>query len=147
MFKSIVVAIDGSDCAKNALDVACDIAQTNGAKLVVVHAPQAETSAFIVGGPMGYHEVLTAPSHIELEETGNKIVAEAAAIAKEKGCDVTTDMHIGDPVRQVLKTAKDNNADLIVMGRRGLGSVASLFLGSTSQKVQHHANCACLTVV
>lgn len=147
MFKTIVVAVDGSDCAKNAVSAACDIAATNGAKMTIVHAPQAETTAFIVGGPVGYHELLTAPSHTELEETGNKIVAEAAAIAKEKGCEAETDMHIGDPVRQVLKIAKDKNADLIVMGRRGLGSVASLFLGSTSQKIQHHATCACLTVV
>ncbi|MDX8351550.1 universal stress protein [Cognatiyoonia sp. IB215182] len=147
MFKTIVVAVDGSDCSKKAVTTACDIAAANGAKMVIVHAPQAETTAFIVGGPVGYHELLTAPSHAELEETGNKIVAEAAELAKEKGCTVETDMHIGDPVRQVLKVAKDKDADLIVMGRRGLGSVASLFLGSTSQKIQHHATCACLTVV
>ncbi len=147
MFKTIVVAVDGSDCAKNAVNAACDIAKTHDGRMIIVHAPQAETSAFIVGGPVGYHELLTAPSHAELEETGNKIVAEAAAIATEKGCSVDTDMHVGDPVRQVLKVVKDNDADLIVMGRRGLGSVASLFLGSTSQKIQHHATCACLTVV
>ena len=147
MFKTIVVAVDGSDCSKNAVETACDIAASGGGKLILVHAPQAETTAFVVGGPVGYHELLSAPSHAELKETGNKIIAEAAAVAKDKGCAVTTDMHIGDPVRQVLKIAKDNNADLIVMGRRGLGSVAGFFLGSTSQKIQHHADCACLTVV
>lgn len=147
MFKTIVVAVDGSDCAKNAVTTACEIAAGGSAKIIIVHAPQAETTAFIVGGPVGYHELLTAPSHAELQETGEKVVAEAADIAKQKGCEVATDMHIGDPVRQVLKVAKDNDADLIVMGRRGLGSVASLFLGSTSQKIQHHATCSCLTVV
>jgi nucleotide-binding universal stress UspA family protein len=95
----------------------------------------------------GYHELLTAPSHEDLKEVGTKILDEAVAIAKEHGCTAQTDLHIGDPVRQVLKVVKDNNADLIVTGRRGLGSIASLFLGSTSQRIQHHADCACLTVV
>ena len=147
MFKTIVVAVDGSECSRKAVTAACDIAASDAAKVIIVHAPQAETTAFVVGGPVGYHELLTAPSHAELEKTGNKIIAEAADLAAKKGCEAETDMHIGDPVRQVLKIAKDNNADLIVMGRRGLGSVASLFLGSTSQKIQHHAECACFTVV
>ncbi|MEL6683307.1 MAG: universal stress protein [Pseudomonadota bacterium] len=146
MFKTIVVAVDGSDCSKNAVAAACDMTSAGGGSLTIVHAPQAETTAFVIGWPVGYHELLTAPSHTELEETGKKIIAEAAALAKGKCCEVQTDMHIGDPVRQVLRIAKDKNADLIVMGRRGLGSVASLFLGSTSQRIQHHATCACLTV-
>ena len=147
MFSTIVVGVDGSDCSKNAVKAACQIAKPNGAKVIVTHAPQAETTAFVVGGPAGYHELLTAPSRTELEKTGQQILDDAAAIAKEAGCDVQTDLHIGDPVRHVLKVAKDNGADLIVTGRRGLGSVASLFLGSTSQRIQHHATCACLTVV
>ncbi len=147
MFDTIVVAVDGSDCAKNAVKAACQIAKPNQAKLIIVHAPQAETTAFIVGGPAGYHELLTAPSHDELEKAGQKILDEAKAIAKEAGCEAQTDLHIGDPVRQVLKVVKESGADLIVTGRRGLGSVASLFLGSTSQRIQHHAHCACLTVV
>lgn len=101
----------------------------------------------MVGGGAGYHELLTAPTHDELTQTGKKILDEAAAIAKENGRTVEIDLHIGDPVRQVLKAVKDNNGDLIVTGRRGLGSVASLFLGSTSQRIQHHAECACMTVV
>ncbi len=147
MFKTIVVAVDGSDCAKKAVTTACALAKQSEAKLIIVHAPQAETSAFAVGAVAGYHEVLTAPTHDELTEAGNKVLDEAIAIAKETGCDAKTDLHIGDPVRQVLKVAKDSNADLIVTGRRGLGSVAGLFLGSTSQRIQHHATCACLTVI
>ena len=147
MFNTIIVAVDGSECSQNAVRAACQIAKSNNSKIIIVHAPQAETTAFVVGGGAGYHELLTAPTHDELTQTGKKILAEAAAIAKENGRTVETDLHIGDPVRQVLKAVKDNNGDLIVTGRRGLGSVASLFLGSTSQRIQHHAECACMTVV
>jgi len=147
MFNTIVVAVDGSDCSKNAVKAACQIAVPIDGRVIIVHAPQAETTAFVVGGPAGYHELLTAPSHSELIEAGTKILDEATAIAKKNGCNVKTDLHVGDPVRQILKVVKDNKADLIVTGRRGLGSVASLFLGSTSQRIQHHATCACLTVV
>lgn len=147
MFNTIIVAVDGSDCSKSAVKAACDIAAPNDSKVIIVHAPQAETTAFVVGGAAGYHELLTAPSHDELMEAGNKILSEAQKIAAEQGCKAQVDLHIGDPVRQILKVVKDNKGDLIVTGRRGLGSVASLFLGSTSQRIQHHADCACLTVV
>lgn len=147
MFKKIVVAVDGSDCSMGAVRMACEMAQASGGEITIVHAPQAETSAMVVGAVSGYHEILTAPTHDELLAAGQSVLDQATAEAKKAGCTAKTDMHVGDPVRQVLKVAKEEGADLIVTGRRGLGSVASLFLGSTSQRIQHHAACACLTVV
>ena len=52
----------------------------------------------------------------------------------------------GEPATAVLPAAQDEAADLIVMGRRGLGDLAGLLLGSVSHKVSHLAACACLTV-
>ena len=59
---------------------------------------------------------------------------------------VRTVVHEGDPASAILAVAKEADADLIVMGRRGLGDLAGLLLGSVSQKVTHLAECACLTV-
>ena len=52
----------------------------------------------------------------------------------------------GDPATSILRAADDEAADIIVMGRRGLGDLAGLLLGSVSHKVTHLASCACLTV-
>jgi nucleotide-binding universal stress UspA family protein len=52
----------------------------------------------------------------------------------------------GDPAAAILNLTREENADIIVMGRRGLGDLAGLLLGSVSHNVTHLAECACLTV-
>ena len=53
---------------------------------------------------------------------------------------------LGNPRRQIVRLAGENGADRIVMGRRGLGRLADLLLGSVSHKVTQSADCACMTV-
>lgn len=143
MFKTIVVAVDGSEPSKNALNAACTLTKTFGAELHLVHSPQIETTMVVHG-----YMVIDAPITPErIAEAGNDVIDAAKAQAKE--ADVTLASETkgrGDPTEDILEIAKLNDADLIVMGRRGLGSVASVFLGSVSQKVSHGATCSVLTV-
>ena len=60
--------------------------------------------------------------------------------------DVTTRVVDGDPAGNIIAAAEHENAELVIMGRRGLGNVAGLVMGSVSHKVAHVAECACLTV-
>jgi nucleotide-binding universal stress UspA family protein len=53
---------------------------------------------------------------------------------------------VGDPAKEILSVAAEEHADIIIMGRRGMGDLAGLLLGSVSHKVSHLAECACLTV-
>jgi nucleotide-binding universal stress UspA family protein len=72
---------------------------------------------------------------------------DAKARARDQSvASVRTVMREGDPGAAILQIAKEEKADLIVMGRRGLGDLAGLLLGSVSHKVAHLAECACLTV-
>ena len=146
MFKRIVVAVDGSDHAHNAVAVACDIAKHYDSQVTLVHSPQAETAAFAVGAVAGYHNIQTAPSHDELIAAGQKVVDAAMVVARDAGCDAGSEVIIGDAATRVVEVAQNKGADLIVCGRRGLGKVAGLVMGSTSNKIQHRAHCACLTV-
>ena len=143
MFKTIIAAIDGSDPSKHALTTACELAKTFDADLHLVHTPQIDTTMVAVG-----YSVVELPLTTQMIEEAGKAVMEAAvAQAKDVGVTVTSTHTLsGDPTDQILNTAKLNDADLIVMGRRGLGSVASVFLGSVSQKVSHGAECSVLTV-
>lgn len=148
MFKKIVVGLDGSDHSENALRVACDLAKKYDSEICLVHTPQPETVAFAMGAVTGYHVVTTMPSDSEVREAAQKIVDKGKAIAADMGCAVAREhTQRGDPADEIVTTARDFGADLIVTGRRGLGFVGSLVQGSTTQKIGHEASCAMLTVV
>ncbi len=148
MFGKIVIGLDGSEQSERALRLACDLAGKYSSELHLVHTPQPHTVAFAMGAVAGYHMATTMPSPDEVKEAAEKIFDGARAIAKEMGQSVTeTHMEMGDPGDHIIATAKETGADLIVTGRRGLGSVGSLLQGSTTQRVNHLAECACLSVI
>ena len=147
MFSKIVVGIDGSETSETALKLACDLAQKYSSELHLVHTPQPQTVAFAMGAVAGYHAVTTMPSPEEVQHAGQKILNDAKDIAKEAGQAITqTHMELGDPAHEIVNYAETCGADLIVSGRRGLGSLGALVQGSTSQKINHLAKCACLSV-
>lgn len=146
----ILVAIDGSDHAWKALDLAADLAKLHGARLLVLHVVPYE--------PMP--EALRAfavAEHIPLDEElgrfhqartlGDQLTRRAEARAKEKGVSaVESRAAEGKPADQILEHAKGEGVDMIVLGNRGLSQPEALFLGSVSHKVAYHANCTCVTV-
>jgi len=147
MFEKIVVGIDGSETSETALRLACDLAEKYNSELHLVHTPQPQTVAFAMGAVSGYHAVTTMPSAAEVKAAGEKILNAGAAIVKAHGLTIKqTYMENGDPANEITSCAVDCGADLIVTGRRGLGSIGALVQGSTSQRINHLAKCACLTV-
>lgn len=143
MFTSIIVAVDGSEASQKALDTACGLASTFDAELHLLHSPQVETTSIAVG----YSVVDVPVTPEQIAEAGKTVMDAAIARATELGkAPAGHTIGLDDPADDILNAAKLNDADLIVMGRRGLGSVASLFLGSVSQKVSRGAECSCLTV-
>jgi nucleotide-binding universal stress UspA family protein len=148
MFKSIVVGIDGSDPSNTAITVASDLANKYGSALHIVHTPQPQTVAFAMGAAAGYHVATTMPSEDEVDEAANELITRATELAKISGKTIAgTQIKRGEPADQIVKYAKAHGCDLIVTGRRGLGSVSGLILGSTTQRINHTAECACLSVI
>ena len=143
MFERIVVAVDGSEPAKHALTVACDLAGKYGSELHLVHSPQVETTTIVVGA--GAASV--PPDESQIEAAGQRVLKEAEALMAENDCTAKQSI-VGKKgaAADILSTIDAVGADLVVMGRRGLGGVASLLLGSVSQKVSHSATCTCMTV-
>ena len=143
MFERVVVAIDGSEAASHALEVACDLANKYGSEIHLVHSPQLETTGIAVGS--GAVEIVPSPDKIA--EAGRGVMERAVEKAKSHGCTPhKCVIGNGEPAEEILKELKAANADLVVMGRRGLGRVSSLILGSVSQKVSHDSQCTCMTV-
>ncbi len=150
----IVAATDGSDAADRAIDFAAELAGKFAADLVLTHVISAATLA--PGGTGLAHPAadLRAPMRIEntslsevLTDTAKDILAKAATRAKARGARrIDTEVRTGDPVEMILSVAAEHDADVIVLGRRGLGRLAGLLLGSNSQKVAMLARCAVIVV-
>ncbi len=148
MFDKMVVGLDGSPESERAFQLACDLAQKYKSEVHLVHTPQPKTVAFALGAVAGYHAATTMPSTEEVEKACDTILNSAKAMAEKKGIK-TIHVHKerGDPADEIIACAEGCGANLIVLGRRGLGSVDSLLQGSTNQRVNHLAKCACLSVV
>lgn len=73
---------------------------------------------------------------------GDHIVQHAQQHKKDAGGrNATAQVCAGDAADEMLDVAEAENADVLVLGRRGLGHVREILLGSVSQKVLHHADC------
>jgi nucleotide-binding universal stress UspA family protein len=134
----IVVGVDSSKTSLKALRWALAEAELRGASLQLVHAfPRPE----LVGMTM----VVTLPSDDELREASAQVLSEALEAVGGAG-DVPTTTHVGagGPASVLVETAHD--ADLLVIGSRGLGGFRGMLLGSVTQQVIAHAPCPVVVI-
>ena len=131
--KTILIATDGSDSAREAVELGLELAAEQHARPVVAHvAPQVDVLPSGAFGMTGAQEhELTDYDWIPLEE--------ARKLAAERGIEVETKMLRGDTVDELVAYADSLDADLIVVGSRGHGAIASALLGSVSRGVLHEA--------
>lgn len=174
MIQRILIATDGSEHGMRALDVASELAAGLGARLIVAHvllhdrpsseiermaevehllpevAPEAGLDAANVPGNMT--ALLDAQdSDIKaarlVRAIGEKVLDRARKRAEAAGVEtVTTRLCLGDFADELLDLAEADAADMMVLGRRGLGRLRAAILGSVSQKVLHYAQVPVLTV-
>lgn len=142
MFSRIVVGTDGSDTATEAVRQAIDLARISGATLSIVSA-YSGSSGRRAGG-----EHLDAPADIQYElgprEDVNLVLDAAAADARKAGVEVQTHALEEDPADAILNTAEATDADLIVVGNKGMTGARRYLLGSVPNNVSHHAPCSVL---
>jgi nucleotide-binding universal stress UspA family protein len=138
-YGSIVVGTDGSETAERAVGQAAALAVAEGARVVVVTAytpGAAGTAASVDIVPEDIRFTLTDRVQAEeLAERGRQL-AKAGGASK-----VVVQAIAGDPANVLLEAAKDFDADLIVVGSKGLTSAAHFILGSVAASVAHHAPC------
>ncbi len=136
MFKTIVVAIDGSEPSKRAVQAACELAKAFEGEIHLVHALDNKSGDV----PMGAKDNAG-------EKSGSAIVEEAVSLAESKGVSPSsTTIGEGESYDEIMTITELYGADLIVTGRRGLGNISGLFAGSTSQKIAKNAVCAFLSL-
>jgi nucleotide-binding universal stress UspA family protein len=136
MFKSILVAWDGSEHAKRALGEAVDLARTQAATLTLL----------TVAAPLHAWPGYVPPiSEDDLVSGAEEILAEGEALVPE-GIPVSGRAAAGHPGTELVKSAAAGDHDLIVMGSRGRGAVRSAVLGSVSHFVLNHTTLPVLVI-
>lgn len=141
MYESIVVGTDGSETAKRAVAEATRLAEAMGGKLHVVAAYEPLRGAKIVGAPEGAQKVWELKPDAEVQN----VIQEAQSDVRLKGIEVEAHTVTGDPADALLEIAERQNADLIVVGNRGMHGMTRV-LGSVPNKVSHRASCNVLIV-
>jgi nucleotide-binding universal stress UspA family protein len=144
MFRSIVVGTDGSDTATKAVRQAVDLARSVGAKLELVSAYEPVPAQRL------NDERRQAPEDLQWainpREDVDATLEAAAEVAREAGIAVDVYARQGDPADAILDVAEEQEADLIVVGNKGMTGAKRFLLGSVPNKVSHHAPCSVLII-
>ena len=131
----VLIAYDGSDSAKRALEIAVELAPKEAAVSVV---------SVVEGLPQfGRAAAMFLP---EDEEECQRQLAEARKVLAEHGIVAELVERRGDAALAIVDEAEKEGTSLIVMGTRGLSTIERWSLGSVSSKVLHHARCSVLVV-
>ena len=143
MFSSIVVGIDGSDTAREAMRQAVTLARSVGARIELVTAYEPVTDTRL-------REAIAVPQDLHwMVNPRDDAVAtldEAAAEIREAGVQVDVFVRQGDPADAILDVAEERGSDLIVVGNKGMTGAKRFLLGSVPNKVSHHAPCSVLII-
>ena len=172
MYEKILVATDGSSCGNRAINAAANLAAKYDAELTVVHvlmhgAPpeslshMAEIEHLVDAHPDAGVAFNNVPAlamsvadmqrnrveHAVIEAIGKKVLERALDAARDAGAPkVSGHVQEGGTADKIIEASREKNANLIVMGCRGLSPLKRILMGSVSQKVAQLAECACLIV-
>ncbi|MFH7026197.1 MAG: universal stress protein [Heteroscytonema crispum UTEX LB 1556] len=156
MFNKILVAIDQSQISQQVLDEALSLATATGANLMLLHVISPLDEQYV--NPMFLHPN-TMYSSIppeavktymkrweELKQERLDWLRSLFQKATDAGVKAELSQILGNPSRMICEVARNWQADLIVVGHRGLSGLSEFVLGSVSNYLLHHAPCSILTV-
>jgi nucleotide-binding universal stress UspA family protein len=141
---SMVVGTDGSETASEAVRQATELARRLGAKVHVVSAYEPVPEARL------REERQQVPPDMQWmvnpREDVDETLTTAAQGIEEAGVEVETHAREGDPADAILDVAEEQEADLIVVGNKGMTGAKRFLLGSVPNKISHHAPCSVMII-
>jgi nucleotide-binding universal stress UspA family protein len=145
MFKRILVPLDGSELAQDALPLALRLARAgNNSELVLVRATEVEMMMIPAGGEyeLAYHN----QEQTRRWEQAQAYLHDLQLSDQCQGVLTSSLTHVGDPASVILDTAADKECDLIVMTTHGYRGLTRWMLGSVTERVLRHATCPVLVL-
>ena len=143
-YKRILVGTDGSEPSLRSVREAATLAKAFGAELVVLCAYQAIDQATIEKWKD------EAPVEMSWQYSPTTIAEESVEkgrrAAAQLGVNATSLIAEGDAGEMLIRTAEQQDVDLLVVGNRGMAGATRFLLGSVPNKVSHHAPCDVLIV-
>jgi nucleotide-binding universal stress UspA family protein len=141
MLSTVAVGTDGTDTAAKAVEFAIDLAKRYDARLVAISAYRPVSEARLKA------EQKDAPEEIQWAinptEDVDAILSDVEELAQEAGLKTTTVAGDGDPADVLVKYAEDQDADVLVIGNKGM---QRRILGSVPNSVAHKAPCTVIVV-
>jgi nucleotide-binding universal stress UspA family protein len=138
LYKKIILATDGSDHAKRAAENAMYIASCSPESLVEI--------VFVVDADKVKSDVLSHWNSADLDGKRKERIREVEKMARTYEVSYKVTILQGDPGPAIVEYANSHQADIIVIGSRGLSGLQEFVLGSVSHKVAKRANCPVLIV-
>lgn len=146
MFNKILVPVDGSRYANQAVEVAVDLAQRYQASVFLLHVIRNLSLPQEILEMMARGEVTQSRQEL-LEDSAQIILENAKAKFDAAGhSDVKSAYLVGSPAKSVVAYAEENGIDLIVIGHRGVSSEGDELLGGMARKLTNISKISCLVV-
>ncbi|WP_017305681.1 universal stress protein [Spirulina subsalsa] len=151
-YQRVLVGVDCSTQAEFVVEQAIRMAQYHHAQLLIFHALPFDTDlnagsySDLYGQNLSY---FARTMQEKLEAEGEQVREWLSAYcdrATQAGVQADWDWRVGDPGRKIQEYAKKWQADLIVLGRRGVNGLLEMFMGSVSNYVVHHSQCSVFVV-
>lgn len=145
--KKILVPTDFSKTSQTAAEVASGIAKKAGAEVILLHVIEegAEDSVKITGEVV-YEDMEEKLFMMKLIERSKKQLAKLAEDPMFEGVKVRQELRMGTPFHGMRTIITEHKVDLVVMGTSGRTGLEGMIIGSNTEKVVRHAQCAVLTV-
>jgi nucleotide-binding universal stress UspA family protein len=140
-----IVAVDGSESARHALDALARLPLPTDLELVLVHVLRRDAlpPAFQLGSGLSGGAVFDEYTE-QYHALGEQIVKDALSRVRQSGHKGTEQVRCGAPAEELIAAAQETDADLIVVGAANKSALGRLLLGSVSGRVLHHAPCSVL---
>ncbi len=138
-FSKILFPTDFSEWAEYAGRYALSIAKKYGSKVYVAHVVEPFTYAADFGIDYG-------TQFKEMEATARRLLDDSVASMKKAGADIDSVLLSGNPYAEIIKLAKKEEVDLIVMATHGRTAIEHLLMGNVAEKVLRKSPCPVLTV-
>lgn len=144
--KRILYPTDLSDFSNCALPLALDLGQKYQAEIHCIHVVDEATHQYWMGGATEDMVLAAMPTDQIRQNAQKQLTAWTQQHLSSAGIPCVSSIIIGRPFVEILRYAKEQAVDIIVMATHGRGALASVLMGSVAEKVVRKAPCAVLTI-